>query len=130
MGERFRQVGVVTTDQLNRAGFGLVCIAYAVGTWYSAVCLRRHIRREFSTRWAWAHVITVVATPLALLTWLVLSRESVKQVYACLGVKIVLERVLLPGSAQQRPLPVLPIPAIPIESEKLKLWHPRESLKP
>lgn len=130
MSERFRQVGVVTTDQLNRAALGLICIAYAVGTWYSASCLRRHVRREFSVRWAWAHVVTVVGMPLALLTWLVLTRESVKQVYACLGIKVVLERVLLPNPAQQRPLPVLPIRAMPVEGETLNLWQFEGSSKP
>jgi len=130
MSERFRQVGGVSTDQLNRAAFGLLCIAYAVGTWYSALCLRRHVGRAFSIRWAWAHLVTGVGTPLSLLTWLVLTRESVKQVYACLGVKVVLERVLLPNPAQRPPLPVLPIPAIPLEVETLKLWEPSNCSKP
>jgi hypothetical protein len=103
---RYGQFGVLPTDYLNRLVFGLFGIAYGVGSCYSASRIGRRMRREFSLRWAFTHVLTVIGAPLALLTWLVLTRESIRQAYA--SIQLPFTPLLVS--------PSLPVKVIPIEA--------------
>ena len=73
--------GVVVWRDVDKCLTALVFIAYGVFTARSAYMMGRLRRRGFSVKWAWAHAVTLVALPLALATWVVLSRRSVKELY-------------------------------------------------
>jgi hypothetical protein len=60
---------------------GLAGLAYVGLTFYSAHLIERRTRRAFSLAWAAAHAVTVVALPLALLTWVGLTRGFVREIY-------------------------------------------------
>jgi len=105
--DRYGQFGALPPDHINRLLFGLFVVAYGVGSCYSASSIGRRLRRGFSLRWAFAHLPTVIWTPLAPLTWLVLTRESVKQVY---------EDMQLPFTPLLMP-PPLPVKAIPLSED-------------
>ena len=102
---RVGQWGVVAWHDVDRCLTGLAVLAYGILTLRSASLMGRRKHRRFSAWWALAHVPTVLALPLALLTWLVLSRPPVKELY---------ESRVLPFEPVVRP-PPLPVPVIPLE---------------
>ena len=98
--------GVVSWRDADRCLTGLLIVAYAWLTLRSASRMGRRRGRTFSLRWAAAHAVTIVALPLAFLTWLVLTRESVKELY---------ESRVLPFEPRILP-PALPVPVVPLEA--------------
>jgi len=97
--------GIVQWRDVDKCLTALAVLAYGTLTCRSASFMGWPKKRQFSLYWAWAHVIVVPALPLALLTWLVLSRRSVKQLYESRIVPF--EPLMLP--------PPLPIRVIPLE---------------
>jgi hypothetical protein len=98
--------GLVVWRDVDKCLTALVFIVYGAFTVRSASMMGRLRRREFSVYWAWAHAVTIAALPLALVTWLVLSRRSVKELYASRIMPF--EPLVLP--------PPLPMPVIPLHA--------------
>jgi hypothetical protein len=60
---------------------GLAGLLYVGLTFYSTHLIEHRKGRAFSLAWGAAHALTVVGLPLALLTWLGLTRASVRELY-------------------------------------------------
>ena len=97
--------GAVPWRDVDKCLTALAFVAYSTLTIRSAWFMGQLRQRQFSVYWAWAHVVVLPALPLALLTWLVLSRRSVKQLYESRIVPF--EPLVLP--------PPLPVPVIRLE---------------
>ena len=104
MMQRMGNWGVISGWDMRRLAFGIVGLAYGVGTIYSVRLIERRVRRGFSLAWATAHLLTLIGAPIALLTWAVLSLRSVRELY---------DGVAAPFEPRMRPPPV-PVPVLPV----------------
>ena len=100
--QRLGNWGVVSKWDVYRALPGLAVMAYVGMTICVGRCIGRRTHRRLTLFWQVAHLLTVLGIPVALMTWLTLTRRAVRDAY---------ESVVLPFEPRMLP-PPLPVPAI------------------
>ena len=103
--ERFGNWGVLSKWDVDRLVWPLALLTYCALTVRFGLYIGKRTAWRSTIKWSALHALTVIGLPLALFTWLVLTRESVKEAY----------RDAVPSFEPRLFPPPLPIPVLPLE---------------
>jgi hypothetical protein len=103
--ERFGNWGVLSKWDVDRLVWPLALLTYCALTVRFGLYIGKRTAWRSTMQWSALHALTVIGLPSALFTWLVLTRESVKEAY----------RDAVPSFEPRVFPPPLPIPVLPLE---------------